>query len=142
MTTIERSFFLKASPERVFAFLADHANEPQWLPGLVDSRNFTGEGTDYRWEWTYKMAGISFDGGGQVLEHDPPRRHVVETRGGIVSTWAWTLETEGDGTQAFLQMEYTVPVVALGKLAEKLLLGQNEKAADKGIANLQRILGA
>jgi carbon monoxide dehydrogenase subunit G len=88
------------------------------------------------------MAGISFDITGRVLEHDPPRRHVVETRGGVVSTWAWTLEPEGDGTRISLHMEYTVPGAALGKLAEKLLLGQNEKAADEGLANLERILGA
>jgi carbon monoxide dehydrogenase subunit G len=140
MAIIERSVFIKAPPERVFAFLADHGNDTQWLPGMADARNFTGESTDYRWEWTYKMAGISFNGTGQVLEYDPPRRHVVETRGGIVSTWAWTLEPEGDGTQVSMRMEYTVPGAALGKLAEKLLLSQNEKAADQGMTNLQRIL--
>jgi uncharacterized protein YndB with AHSA1/START domain len=140
MATIERSVFIKAPPERVFAFLADHANDTQWLPGMVDTRNFTGESTDYRWEWTYKMAGISFNGTGQTLEYDPPRRVVVETRGGVVSTWAWTLEPEEDGTRVSLQMEYTVPGAALGKLAEKLLLSQNEKAASQGMANLQRIL--
>jgi carbon monoxide dehydrogenase subunit G len=141
MATIERSVVVKAPPEQVFAFLADHANDPQWLPGLVDSRNFSGEGTDYQWELTYKMAGVSFNISGHVLEHDPPRRHVVETRGSIVTTWAWTLEPEGNGTRLLLQLDYTVPVAALGKLAEKLLLGQNEKLANEGAANLQRILG-
>lgn len=141
MAVIERSFVVKAPPEEVFAFLADHANDPRWLPGLVDSRNFTGEGTDYRWEWTYRMAGISFDGTGHVVEHDPPRRHVVETRGGAVSRWEWTLTPEGEGTRISLRLEYTVPVAVVGKLAEKLLLSQNEKAADEGMANLQRIFG-
>ncbi len=141
MVTIERSFYVAASPEKVFAFLADHANDPQWLPGLTDSRNFAGEGTDYRWEWTYKMAGIPFDGTGKILEHEPPRRHVVETKGGITSRWAWTLEPEREGTRISLKMEYEVPVAVVGRLAEGLLRRQNEQAADKGIANLQRILG-
>jgi carbon monoxide dehydrogenase subunit G len=141
MITIERSFPVQAPPEQVFTFLADHANDPQWLPGMVDSRNFVGEGVGYRWEWTFKMAGIPFDGVGQVVEHDPYRRHVVETQGGVLSTWAWTLEPEGEGTRISLRMEYTVPVAAVGKLAEKLLLRQNEKAADEGLVNLQRILG-
>ena len=141
MATVERSFSVKAPPERVFTFLENHANDIQWLPGIVDSRDFTGEGTDYQWKCTYKLAGISFDITGKVLEHTPPRRHVVETRGGVVSTWAWTLEPEGNGTHISLRMEYTIPVIALGKLAEKLLLKQNEKAADEGLANLQRILG-
>ncbi|MFN3741200.1 MAG: SRPBCC family protein [Anaerolineales bacterium] len=141
MAVIERSFTVHARPEQVFAFLADHANDPQWLPGLVESRNFSGEGTDYRWEWTYRMAGISLDGSGQVVEHDPPHRHVVQTRGGVVSTWAWTLAAEGDGTRVHLRLEYTVPLAVVGKLAEKLILAQNEKAADEGVANLQRIFG-
>jgi uncharacterized protein YndB with AHSA1/START domain len=141
MATIERSFFTNAPQERVFAFLTDHTNDPQWLPGLTDARNFSGEGTDYQWEMTYKMAGISFNVTGQVIEHDPPRRHVVETKSGVVSTWSWTLEPRADGTQVSLHMEYAVPVAAVGKIAEKLLFKQNEKSADEGVANLQRILG-
>ena len=141
MATIERNFFVKASQEQIFTFLANHANDSKWLPGLTDARNFTGEGADYQWEMTYKMAGISFNVTGQVIEHDPPRRHVVETRSGMVSTWDWTLEPEEDGTRVSLKMEYTIPVVALGKIAEKILFKQNEKAADEGMANLQRILG-
>lgn len=140
MATIKRSFSVKAPREQVFAFLADHANDTKWLPGLVDTRKFTGEGIDYRWEMIYKMAGISFNVTGKVTEHDPPRRHVVETRSGMVSTWDWTLEPEGGGTKVSLLMEYTIPVSALGKIAEKLLLKQNENAADEGVANLQRIL--
>ena len=141
MATIKRNFFVKASQEQTFAFLADHANDSKWLPGLTDARNFSGEGADYRWKMTYKMVGMSFNVAGQVTEHDPPRRHVAETRSGMVSTWDWTLEPEGDGTRVSLKMEYTIPVVALGKLAEKILFKQNEKAADEGMANLQRILG-
>jgi carbon monoxide dehydrogenase subunit G len=140
MATIKRRFVVNAPIERVFAFLADHANDSQWLPGMVDSRNSAGEGTGYRWEWTYKMTGISFDGTGRVTEHNPPHRHVVETQGGVMSTWAWTLESEGAETRVLLEMEYTVPLAAVGKIAEKLLLKQNEKAADEGLANLQRIL--
>jgi carbon monoxide dehydrogenase subunit G len=140
MATIKRDFFVKASQEDVFAYLADHANDSEWLPGLEDARNFTGEGTNYRWEVTYKMAGVPFNVTGQVTEHTPPERHVVETRSGMVSTWDWTLKPEGDGTQVSLLMEYTIPVAAVGKIAEKILLKQNEKAADEGMANLQRIL--
>lgn len=141
MAIIKRRFVVNAPVERVFAFLADHANDPQWLPGMADSWNFAGEGTGYHWEWTYKMTGISFDGTGRVMEHNPPRRHVVETQGGVTSTWAWTLEPDGNETRILLEMEYTVPLVAVGKIAEKLLLGQNERAADEGLVSLQRILG-
>ncbi|MCP4543199.1 MAG: hypothetical protein GY832_39300 [Chloroflexi bacterium] len=141
MATIKRDFTVKASQEQVFAFLVDHANDSEWLPGLENARNFTGEGTDYRWEVTYKMAGVPFNVAGQVTEHEPPHRHVIETRSGMVSTWDWTLKPEGDGTQVFLQMDYTIPVAGVGKIAEKVLLKQNEKTADEGVSNLQRILG-
>ncbi len=141
MATIKREFFVKASQEDVFAFLADHTNDAQWLPGVENARNFSGEGSTYQWEVTFKMAGIPFNVAGQVTEHDPPQRHVVETRSGMVSTWDWTLEPEEDGTQVSLLMEYTIPVAGVGKIAEKVLLKQNEQVADQGVANLQRILG-
>ncbi len=140
MAVIERSFTVKVPREQIFAYLADHANDPRWLPGLADARNFGGEGTGYRWDMTYKMAGISLVVAGRVIEHDPPRRHVIETRSGVVSTWAWTLEAEEDGTRVSLRMEYVIPIAAVGKIAEKLLLKQNEKAANEGMVNLQRIL--
>ena len=59
----------------------------------------------------------------------------------MVSTWDWTLEPERDNTRISLKIEYTIPVAALGKIAEKILLKQNERTADEGMANLQRILG-
>jgi len=142
MAIIERSFAVQAPREQVFAFLADHANDVQWLPGLMDARNFTGAGADYRWEVTFKMVGISFDVAGRVIEHVPPSRHVVETRSGMVSTWDWTLEPEDGGTRINLRLEYTIPTTLGGKIAERVLLKQNERAADEGIVNLQRILGA
>lgn len=140
MPIIERTFRVKAPIEKVFALLADHSRDPLWLPGLVESRNFRGQGVGATWEWTYRMAGITFHGTGHVVEHEPPRRHVVETRGGAISTWAWTLEPEGDGTKIHLKLEYSIPVAVLGKVAEKILLAQNEKAADEGAANLKRLL--
>jgi carbon monoxide dehydrogenase subunit G len=140
MAVIERSFTVKTPREQVFAYLIDHAKDPEWLPGLTDARNFKGEGTDYEWDMTYKMAGISLVVAGRVIEHDPPRRHVIETRSGVVSTWDWTLEPDEDGTRVSLKMEYTVPMAAVGKIAEKMLLKQNEKAATEGMENLQRIL--
>ncbi|HHN94199.1 MAG TPA: hypothetical protein ENK17_05475 [Anaerolineae bacterium] len=142
MATIERSFTVAAPPERVFDFLADHTQDPRWLPGLEAVENVTGTGTDYRWEMTYKMAGVSFHVTGQVTAHEPPRRHVVETRSGMVSTWDWTLTPEGEGTHVSLRLEYKIPAALGGKIAEKLLLKQNEKMADEGVANLKRLLEA
>ncbi len=140
MPTIERVFHVRAPVEKVFALLADHSRDPEWLPGLVESRNFQGQGVGATWEWTYRMAGITFQGTARVVEHEPPHRHVVETKGGAISTWAWTLEPEGEGTKIHLRLDYSVPVAVLGKVAEKILLSQNEKAADEGAANLKRIL--
>lgn len=140
MPVIERTFWVKASIEKVFATLADHSKDPSWLPGLVESYNFQGQGVGATWEWTYKMAGITFHGTGHVIEHEPPYRHVVETRGGAISKWIWTLQPEGEGTKIHLRLEYSIPVAVLGKVAEKILLAQNEKAADEGAANLKHLL--
>jgi hypothetical protein len=63
----------------------------------------------------------------------------VRSKGGIVSTWTWTFEEcECDvGTELTLVVDYTVPVPVLGRLAEALILRQNEREADLAMANLK-----
>jgi hypothetical protein len=62
---------------------------------------------------------------------------VVESKGGIASTWTWMFAPEEGGTKVNLTVEYTIPVPVLGKLGEALILKQNEREADTAMANLK-----
>jgi hypothetical protein len=83
------------------------------------------------------MMGIPLKGQTEVTEHVANQRLALKTTGGIVSTWTWTFAGEPNKTRLHLTVEYTVPVPILGKIAERLVLRQNEREADLGMANIK-----
>ena len=83
------------------------------------------------------MAGVRFDGASETTEAIPNKRVVTKSTKGIESTFVWMYEPEGDGTKLTLEIEYTVPIPLLGKLAEAFIVKQNQHEADVMLANLK-----
>ena len=137
MVKVERNVIIKAPVEKVFAYITDPKNEMEWLPGNTDVRDITGQGVGQRWGYTFKMMGLPLKGEDEVLEHTPNQRYVTKSSGGIVSTWTWTFKPEDGGTRLNVVVEYTIPVPVLGKVGEKLALGQIEREADLAAANIK-----
>ncbi len=91
----------------------------------------------HRARGVYKMLGMRFEGAGECTQIIPPRFFVVETKGGISSTIAWTFRSWENKTRVTLTVEYKVPIPLLGKLAEAIIVKMNEQEADLIMANLQ-----
>jgi len=83
------------------------------------------------------MAGIRFEGQSVTAEFERNRWIVVESRGGIVSTWIWTFAPQDGGTKLDVVVDYTVPIPVLGKLAEGLIVKQNERDVHKALVNIK-----
>lgn len=65
-------------------------------------------------------------------------QRVVTTRaGGIPSRFVWTYQPENGGTKLTVDIEYTVPMLLLGKLAEAAIVRMNDREADTLLANLK-----
>ena len=64
-----------------------------------------------RLSWVIISGLMRFEGESAVTEHVPNERLVIESQGGIVSTWTWLLESHDGGTKLDLDIEYTVPAV-------------------------------
>jgi len=139
MPKIERSITINAPVENVFAYINDPELNPEWLPSMLEVKdvNITEQGVGSHFKWVYKMAGIRINGETTTLEHVPNQRIVVQSKVGINSKWSWTFEPYDNGTRLSLVLEYTVPVPVLGKLAEAVVLKQNEKEADAAMANIK-----
>jgi carbon monoxide dehydrogenase subunit G len=137
MAKVERSNTINAPVGKVFSYITNPMNELEWLPSLTDVRDVTGQGVGQRWGWSYKMLGLPFKGKTEVIEYVSNERYVYKTSGGIVSTWAYSLKPEGNGTRLSLGVEYKIPVPVLGKVAERLVLRQNEREADFAVANIK-----
>lgn len=137
MATVEKSVTIDAPVERVFAYLRDPMSNLEWLPGMMEVTKVSGEGVGARFRWVYKMAGIPVEGESVALEFVPNERFVTESKSGIASTWTWDFAPKDGGTQIDLAVDYVVPIPVLGKLAEAVVVRQNERVLDTALEKIR-----
>jgi uncharacterized membrane protein len=134
---VEKSAHVDAPVERVFAYLRDPMSNLKWLPGMMEVTKVSGEGVGARFRWVYRMAGIAVEGESTALEFVPNERFVTESRSGILSTWTWDFAPKDGGTKIDLTVDYVVPIPVLGKLAEAVVVKQNERVLDTALENIR-----
>lgn len=63
MATVNKSIQINESTERVFNYLSDHTNKPNWIPGMIELNPISGDGKNVndRNKWKYKTAGMIFN---------------------------------------------------------------------------------
>ncbi len=139
MAKLTKTITINAPAEKIFGYMTDPTNLPEIWPSLVEVRDVKqlpeGVGSSYR--WVYKMAGMRFEGTTETIEYVPNQRTVLKDRGGIESTRTTTFEPQDGGTKVTAEVEYTVPIPLLGKLAEAFILSLNEREAETVLANLK-----
>ena len=137
MAKVERSITINAPVEKVFNYIEDPMNNPEWVPSIMEITDVSGSGVGKHHRWTYKMAGVLLKGETTFTEHIPNERIVSQSKGGVTSTWIFSFKTQDGGTMMELDIEYTIPIPVLGKIAEKIVLKRNEREADLAISNIK-----
>ncbi len=140
MATVKRSVTINATVEKVYNYITNPKNDPEWLPGMIEVKDLAGSDVGDRFKWTYKMAGILFEGETTITELVPNKRFVTDSKGGVKSTFTFNLESQGEATLMELTIDYTIPIPVLGKLAEKVILKRNEREADLAMDNIKEKL--
>ena len=140
MAKVERSITINAPVEKVFNYINDPMNQPEWVPSTMEITDVSGSGVGQRYRWTYKMAGVLLKGETTVTEHLPNERIVTQIQGGVTSTWILSFKTQDGGSIMELDIEYTIPIPVIGKIAEKIVLKRNEQEADLAMANVKEIM--
>jgi len=138
MTKTAKTINIKAPVEKVFDYISEPTNLPEIWPSLVevkDVQKLPSGGTRNR--WVYKMAGILLKGTSEETEYVPNQRLVSKTKGGVESTQTWMFQPEAGGTKVTFEVEYTVPIPVLGKLAEAIIVKMNEHEGEVILANLK-----
>jgi uncharacterized membrane protein len=139
MARVETSIVIKAPVEKVFNYLDDPMSNPEWLPGMIDVKDVVQTpdkvGTHFR--WTYKMAGMRFEGETTTTEYVANKRIVTKSKGGISSTWTFTFDPHPEGAKLTVAVDYSIPIPVIGKLAESLVLKQNEREANLALTNVK-----
>jgi uncharacterized membrane protein len=137
MAKLEKSVTIKAPVEKVFDYMHNPKNLPEIWPSMIEVRDIQPSPVGgYNFSWTYKMAGMRFEGASETTESIANQRTVTESKKGIPSKFIWTYKPEAGGTKLTVQVEYTVPVPLLGKLAEAFIIKQNQNEMDVLLANL------
>jgi hypothetical protein len=105
------------------------------------SGNITGEGTDQKWDYTYKMPGKTMNGTVEVTEYIADKRYAHKTSIGFARTWTYDFNTEGGNTHLNISVEmvsFRTPL--LGRIIEKQILRQSKREADQAITNIKKKL--
>ncbi len=138
MAKVDKEVWIEAPIEKVFGYIHEPSNWPEFWPSLMEIKDIQllpNGGHSAR--GVYKMLGMRFEGTGECTQIVLNRFFVIETKGSIQSTIAWTVRDWENKTRVTLTIEYKVPVPLLGKLAEAIIVKMNDHEADLIMANLQ-----
>ena len=140
MARIDKEIVVNSSIDRVFSYISKPSNWPEFWPSLIaiDDMQPLPEG-GYKAKYEYKMVGIRFNGTGEYTEFITNQWIVVKTKGGIQSTITITVRSKSAKTRLTLTIEYKIPILLLGKLAEFIILKLNDQEAELVMQNLQAI---
>jgi uncharacterized membrane protein len=138
MAKIEKTIFIQAPLGAVFAFMAEPNNLLEIWPSLMEVENVKPlPNGGFCYDWTYKMAGMRFEGQAEWTEFVKNQRIVYKNEGGIPSTFVWIYQPEEGGTRVSVGVDYTIPGAVLGKLAEPIIHKMNEHEGETILANLK-----
>ncbi len=140
MPKINNSINISAPVEKIFAYLSDPMNTPEWFVGMTEVTDVSGSGVGQHSRWTYSMIGIPFHGDSKITEHVPNERLVSKQEGGLTSIITWTFAPHEGETKLDMDIDYTIPVPVLGKLAEKVVFKRNQREAEMSLQNLKERL--
>ena len=140
MPIINNSINISAPVEKVFAYVTDPMNLPEWFVGMTEVTDVSGSGVGQHSRWKYSMIGIPFHGESKLTEYVPNQRSVSKQEGGITSTITYTFAPHEGGTKLDFEVDYTIPVPVLGKLAEKAVFKRNQREAALSMQNIKERL--
>lgn len=142
MTHLKKSILIHAPVEEVFALATDPTRWDTWFSGLGEPERITGAGeVGTVVEHSYLMAGIRFPLTSRVLEKQisPEGGHWRgKAMGPMAGQHTWTYTPKNGDTEVTVEMEYTVPGKALGKIADRLIIERmEERSLEQTLENLK-----
>jgi coenzyme Q-binding protein COQ10 len=147
MAQLKKNTLIHAPLEKVYALARDPHRWSTWFVGMDEIDKLTGEGeVGTVAEFGYTMAGMRFPVTVEVMEaHIGPEgaRWKGKIGGPLAGEQTWTYTPKGGDTEVTVDMEYTVPGKALGKIADRLIIERTqERAADQTMENLRTLCEA
>jgi len=142
MVTVRKSVVISAPPDRVFEYVTEPSTMAEWLTKMVEVRDIVGTGEGQQYEWTYKYAGLLLRGQSVVVQHVPNRLAVSQSIGMIGSIWTFRVEPHEEGSALTIEVEYSVPIPVLGKIAEHVAVRLDARDLETSLTNVQDMLAS
>ena len=142
MAVVERSTTIDAPAEKVFEYLEDPNNIPQYAPGVsrVDDVRRSEERVGDSYRTVYSVMGLDFPTKFTTVEHERPRKVVARMEGGMTGAFAWTLAPQDGSTRVDVRIDYEMKGGILGKAMDALLVERmNQKNAERMLENLKML---
>jgi carbon monoxide dehydrogenase subunit G len=138
MPKLEKTIFIAANVEKVFAFMSEPNNLLEIWPSLLEVTNVQPQPTGgCCYDWVYKMAGRRFKGQTETSEFILNRRMVNRSVDGILGTIIISCQPEDGGTWLNFSVEYSIPEVVLTRISKSIVQQMNETEADSTLANVK-----
>jgi carbon monoxide dehydrogenase subunit G len=147
VTKLTKSIEIKASPEKVFAFLTDIEKLNEIAKGDVEfkqtSKGPWGVGTTMH--WVSKQGGSPVEADMEVTEFEKNRKATISTvkTSKLKLKQTCTVEPTANGTKLTYIADYTLPYSILGKIIDKLKVQKDmEKSIDRQLMDGKKALEA
>jgi uncharacterized membrane protein len=139
MTIIFKNIEIKAPIKKVYTYVNNPKNAPDWFPNMSEVKNVTGSGAGTHYEWAWKMGGFGFNGESTTIQDIPGKKIVIKSKGkhGMESKWSYNFNNKGDTTLFDLALEYSVPTRVSGKPVEKVIMKNNERDVGLALMNIK-----
>ncbi|HET9636763.1 MAG TPA: SRPBCC family protein [Gemmatimonadaceae bacterium] len=142
MSRVAQSVEVKCSPESLMNYIVDVTNHPAFIGPLKSVTNVKGDvkkpGTS--WDWVYNIAGVELTGKAETVRFVPAKEFVYKTTTGAKSTFTYRADAAGLKTKLSLNVEYEVPMGALGKMKASMFEKLNEQESKRVVENLRALL--
>ena len=127
-------------PNRVFAYVTDPMKMAEWIPSLINIRDLIGTGAGQQFCCTYKYVGILLTGQTTIVEYVQDECYIMQSIGTISSVWAMRIAPHEEGSTFTIEVEYTIPIPVLGKLAEHLVVKRDTRTLELALTNAKELI--
>jgi uncharacterized membrane protein len=142
MSRVAKSAVINCSADQIMNYIADVKNHPAFIGPLKSIANINGDskkaGTS--WDWTFVMAGVEFPGRSETVSYEPGKKFSYKTTTGILSTFTYTADQQGDGVKLTVDVTYELPQTLVAKMQGSVVEKLNEAEGSRAVENLKAIL--
>jgi len=126
--------------DEVFAFVTDQHNAPQWVSGVIDTRDVEPPGLGAKATQVVKFLGRRLEITNEVVEWEPNQKYTFGTRSPFPGSMHVTFTPRGNGTRIDAVLEGELG--GLLKVAEPIMAVMARRQLASDYAKLKALLEA